>query len=121
MKNRLVRVRELLKRELGMILTREFQFESPLVTISGVDITPDLKQAHVFVSAMGTDAQKRASIRQLEERRVMLQSEVSKRVVLKNTPHLNFHLDASVERGTRVLSIMDELGLLPETPKDHEQ
>jgi len=41
----------------------------------------------------------------------MLQAEVSKRVVLKHTPHLSFKLDDSIERGSRVLNILDDLGL----------
>lgn len=113
MKHRLQRVCELLKRELGSIMVRELRFSSPLVTVSGVDITPDLKQAHVFISALGSDAQRREAIETLEHHRVMLQTEVSKRVILKNTPHLHFRLDDSIERGSRVITIMDELGLGP--------
>ena len=58
MKHRIERVCEVLKRELGQIILRELTFPTPLVTISGVDITPDLKQAHVYVSAMGKDVQR---------------------------------------------------------------
>ena len=103
MKHRIERVCEVLKRELT--------FPTPLVSISGVDITPDLKQAHVYVSAMGTDVQREAILAVLEQNRGMLQAEVSKRVVLKHTPHLNFKLDDSIERGSRVLNILDDLGL----------
>lgn len=123
MKHRLRRVRELLKRELGSIMVRDLQFSSPLVTVSDVDITPDLKQAHVFISAMGSEGQRREAIETLEHNRAALQHEVSKRVILKNTPHLNFRLDESIERGSRVISIMDELGLGPQTssePEDEE-
>lgn len=111
MKHRLERVCEVLKRELGIIICRELDFGSVLVTVGDVDITPDLKQAHVFISALGTPGQQRAAIEKLEQNRVRLQSEFSKRVVLKHTPHLNFKLDGSIERGSRILNIMDELGL----------
>lgn len=111
MKHRLERVCEVLKRELGVIVVRELTFTSPLVTISAVDITPDLKQAHVYVSALGTQMDKRNAMEVLEHHRAMLQTELSKRVVLKHTPHLNFKMDDSIERGTRVLHILDELGL----------
>jgi len=111
MKHRIERVCEVLKRELGQIILRELTFPTPLVTISGVDITPDLKQAHVYVSAMGTDVQREAILSVLEQNRGMLQAEISKRVVLKHTPHLNFKLDDSIERGSRVLNILDDLGL----------
>jgi ribosome-binding factor A len=111
MKHRIERVCEVLKRELGRIILRELTFSTPLVTVSGVEITPDLKQAHVYVSALGTDVQRQDVITVLEQNRGMLQLEVSKRVVLKHTPHLNFKLDDSMERGSRVLSILEDLGL----------
>jgi ribosome-binding factor A len=76
-----------------------------------VDITPDLKQAHIFISALGTEGQKRGVIALLEKNRHILQAELAKRLILKQTPHLNFRLDDSIERGSRVLSILDELGL----------
>ena len=52
MKHRIERVCEVLKRELGQIILRELTFPAPLVTVSGVKITPDLKRAHVYVSAL---------------------------------------------------------------------
>lgn len=121
MKNRLVRVRELLKRELGSIILRDLRFSSPLVSISGVDITPDLKNAHVFVSALGSDADRRDAIVTLEEHRAALQTELARRVILKNTPHLHFRLDDSIERGTRVIHLMNELGLKELPPEEFDE
>jgi ribosome-binding factor A len=109
MKHRLLRVCELIKRELGVIVGREMKFDAPLVTIRAVDITPDLKNAHVFVSVIGTPGQKKQAIAALEVARQHLQHELSRRVILKYTPHLHFQLDESIERGTRVLSLLDEI------------
>ena len=111
MKHRLERVCEVLKRELGVIILRELDFAPVLVTVSAVDITPDLKQAHVYVSALGSPGQQRAVLEKLEHARPHLQAEVARRVTLKHTPHLHFKIDEAIERGSRVLSIMDELGL----------
>ncbi|GAB4174568.1 MAG: 30S ribosome-binding factor RbfA [Terrimicrobiaceae bacterium] len=111
MSHRLRRVSEIVLRELGLLVHREITFPVPLVTISAVDLTPDLKNAHVFVSAMGTPEQQTNVLDILEAHRVRLQSELSRRVIIKNTPHLHFRLDSSIERGTRVLGILDELGL----------
>ena len=55
MKHRLERVKEVIKRELSEIIPREIAFKATLVTVQHVDITPDLKQCHVFVSAIGTE------------------------------------------------------------------
>lgn len=111
MNHRIARVCEIIKRELGLIIVRELTFSAPLVTVSAVDITPDLKQAHVFVSALGTAGQRRQALEKLEHNRVLLQAELAKRIVLKHTPHLYFKFDEAIERGTRVLGILDELGL----------
>lgn len=121
MKNRLARVCEVLKRELGMIIRRELEFENTLVTVSGVDITPDLKQAHVFISALGSPAGRRKAMESLEEHRVMFQTELSRRVHIKHTPHLNFRLDEAIERGARIITLMDELGLTEEKSNDETE
>ena len=116
MKHRLLRVNELLKRELSGIIAREMTFETGLVSINQVDITSDLKNAHVFVSVLGTSGA--AVISELEAHRGALQAALSKNVVLKYTPHLVFHLDDSIERGARVIEIMQEIAPLP--PRENE-
>jgi len=97
------------KRELSALITREINFQGPLVSINAVDVTPDLKSAHVFVSTLGADNGK-SVIDKLEAHRPALQATLSRHVVLKYTPHLIFHLDESIKRGARVLEILDDLG-----------
>ena len=109
MKHRLLRVNEVVKRELSAIIAREINFEGALVSINAVDVAPDLKSAHVFVSTLGTDNGKRV-IDKLEAYRPALQAELSRHLVLKYTPHLIFHLDESIKRGARVLEILDDIG-----------
>ena len=121
MKNRLARVCEVIKRELSALFLRDIDFGTLLVTISSVDITPDLKQAHVFISALGTKAQQHRVIELLEQNRVLMQSQMSKRVRIKHTPHLNFHIDEAMERGSRVLTVMNELGLMEIKPHADEE
>jgi ribosome-binding factor A len=112
MKHRLLRVNELLKRELSSIITREISFEGALVTLNQVDVTPDLKQAHAYVSVFGKDNQATAMAK-LEEHRVVLQTALAKAVTLKYTPQIVFHLDDSIERGARVFEILQQI----ETPE----
>ena len=109
MKHRLLRVNEVVKRELSGIIGRDIKFEGGLVSINAVDVAPDLKSAHVFVSTLGVD-KGRGVIEKLEAHRATLQAELSRHVVLKYTPHLIFHLDESIKRGARVLEILDDLG-----------
>jgi ribosome-binding factor A len=109
MKHRLERVNELIRRELGDLITREYRFESKLVTIQQVDTTPDLKHAYVYVSIIGAQTEAHHDMALLHDNRSQLQQTLAKRVVLKYTPHLHFRLDESIERGTRILNILDEL------------
>jgi ribosome-binding factor A len=108
MKHRQLRVNELVKRELSGIIAREINFEGALVSISAVDVAPDLKTAHVFVSTLGA-GNRDSVIEKLESQRPLLQAELSRHVVLKYTPHLVFRLDESIKRGARVLKILDNL------------
>lgn len=108
MKHRQLRVNEVVKRELSVIIAREINFEGVLVSINAVDVTPDLKSAHVFVSILGP-ATGASVIDKLEAHRPTLQAELSRHVVLKYTPHLVFHLDDSIERGARVLEILQDI------------
>jgi ribosome-binding factor A len=107
MKHRMLRVNALLKRELSGIIAREITFEAGLVSINQVDVTADLKNAHVFVSVLGASGPD--VITELEAHRAVLQSELARHVALKYTPHLVFHLDDSIERGARVIKIMQEI------------
>ena len=120
MKHRLQRVNELIKRELGELIQRECQFPSQLVTVQEVDITADLKHAHVYISIIGADEDRHASMNVLHNARTQLQSALSKRVVLKFTPHLHFKLDEASERGDRVLNILTDLGIPEPSPTDEK-
>jgi ribosome-binding factor A len=112
MKHRLLRVNELLKRELSSIITREISFDGALVTLNQVDVTPDLKHAHAYISVFGKEDQT-AVMAKLEEHRVILQTALAKSVTLKYTPQLVFHFDDSIERGARVFEILQQI----ETPE----
>jgi ribosome-binding factor A len=113
-------VNEVVKRELSMIITRDMRFDDVLVTVNTVDVTPDLRNAHVFVSVLGKGNHK-AVIAKLDDNRVVLQGELMKHVVLKYTPHLTFHLDGSIERGVRVIQILEEIGPVEPEDEDNEQ
>jgi ribosome-binding factor A len=112
MKHRQLRVNEVVKRELSGIIAREMKFEDALVSVNEVDVSPDLKSAHVFVSVLAAAAGP-AVIEQLEARRPDLQADLARRVVLKYTPHLIFHLDDSIKRGARVIEILQEIETSP--------
>jgi ribosome-binding factor A len=120
--HRLERINEVLKREFGDILMREMVFEAQLVTVQHVDVTPDLRNAHVYVSVIGTDAQAQKVIAKLNARRPYLQFVLSRRITIKHTPTIHFKLDSGIVRGTHIINLMDELNLLPAVePSPEEQ
>ena len=115
MKHRMLRVNEVVKRELSNIITRELSFESALVSVNQVEVTPDLKNAHVFVSVLGSESPE-SVMSKLETHRAALQAELARRVTMKFTPHLLFHLDESIARGSRIIEILHEI----ESPREKE-
>ena len=107
---RLQRVRELLKREIGEAIRREFHVsECGLISVNDVDVAGDLKSATVFISILGNPDQQKRGFQLLTDHRVRLQNLVGRSVVLKYTPTLKFVFDDSIERGNRVLQIIEEL------------
>ena len=108
--HRLLRVRELLKREIGEAIRRELPVEQAgLVTVNDVDVTGDLRVATVFIGILGNAEQQRTGIAMLQKNRVRLQGLIAKSVILKYTPQLRFVVDESIARGNRVLAIINEL------------
>ena len=108
MKHSMLRVNEVVKRELSGIIAREMSFAGALVSINHVDVTSDLKNAHVFVSVLGSDIGE-SVLKKLASHRATLQAELARHVTMKYTPHLIFHLDDSIERGTRVIEILQKI------------
>jgi hypothetical protein len=79
-------VRELLKREIGEAVRREFNVsEAGLITVNDVDPAGDLKSAVVFVSILGNPSQQKRGLQLLHEHRIRLQALVARAVVLKYT------------------------------------
>jgi ribosome-binding factor A len=104
------RVRELLKREIGEAIRREFHVnEAGLISVNDVDVAGDLKSAIVFISIFGNPSQQKRGLELLTNNRVRIQGLVARSVVLKYTPTLKFVFDDSIVRGNRVLQIIEEL------------
>lgn len=110
MSQRLSRINELMKREISAYIERSFEFPDVLVTIHAVETAIDLRSAVVYIGVIGTPDQTREVLRQLNNKRGVIQNAVVKRVVIRNTPQLTFLVDDSVERGVRILNILDEIG-----------
>jgi ribosome-binding factor A len=117
--SRIIRVNELLKREIATDIPRLFansNFDTGAVTVTRVETGSDLRDATVYVSIFGHEEERERMIRFLNGHRKDIQSRMSKHVILKYTPRLYFKLDDSIETGDRVLGILAQLDI----PDDEE-
>jgi ribosome-binding factor A len=120
--NRTLRVNELIQRELSDILHRRYQSEAVVVTITEVRVAPDLRDARVFVSVMGSDVEAEKKIRWLRDMAQDLRVELGRRIVLKYMPRFTFTLDKSTNRGNRILQALDEIvGTETAEPEEGEE
>jgi ribosome-binding factor A len=119
MSQRLDRINELLRREISACIEKHFEFPDILVTVHDVETAVDLKNASIFIGVIGSPDQARAVLNKLNGKRGFIQGTVMKRVVLRSTPLFHFKMDDSVERGVRILNILDEIGDV-ELPDDPE-
>jgi len=107
---RIQRVGELLKREIGELLRKELPVsEAGLISVNEVEVAGDLQSAKVFVSVLGTTDQQKRATSLLDESRKQIQGRVGRDLSLKYTPVLTFVMDDSIEKGNRVLQIIEEL------------
>lgn len=113
---RLDKVNELMKREIGTFVQKEFEWSGTIVSILDVEITEDLKEGRVWVGVVGRMAPAQV-IDKLSRKRGDIQRAVSRRVVLRNTPKLTFRHDDSARRGVSMVNLLDDIEQnLPKAP-----
>jgi ribosome-binding factor A len=108
---RTTRIDELLRQEMGSILARDV--EDPRIgfaTIISIETTPDLRHAKVLVSVIGQPDDRKTTLNALGRAMPFVRHELGKRLRLKRIPEFHLELDDTLERGTRVLHLLDELG-----------
>ena len=98
-------VRQVLSEAVGELKDPRIGF----VTVTGVDTSPDLRHARVFVSVLGSERKRRRSLAGLDAAHGVLQARLSRELRLKRTPQLAFTYDPSVEHGVRMSRLIDEL------------
>lgn len=111
--HRTEQVADLLQTELSDLLRREMQDPRlGFVTITGVDVSPDLRNARVRVSCYGDETAQKESMRALRGAAGFLRSQIARRVRLRTIPQLDFRLDHSMEQAEQVQRAL--LALAPE-------
>jgi len=90
-----------------------------MVTVTGVVVSPDLGEARIFVSVLGSEKKRAATLQGLESARGVLQAKINRELSLRRTPTLTFAYDESVERGVRMTKLIDDLAAdLPVASED---
>lgn len=120
MSNRTVRVNELVQRELSAILRQRYQSETVAVTITEVRVSPDLRDARVFISVIGDEDTAIQKLRWLRTKATEIRQEIGRRIVLKFLPKFEYRLDESTERSTRMQRLLDEMGPVTKPEPDGE-
>jgi ribosome-binding factor A len=103
------RVNEAIKEVLGTSVPELKDPRIGFVTITGVETSPDLRHARVFVSVLGSQRKRDRSLKGLEAAHGMLQARLARELRMKRTPQLAFEYDPTVERGVRMTKLIDEL------------
>jgi ribosome-binding factor A len=80
------------------------------VTVTGVDTSPDLRAARVYVSILGDEGERDAALEGLRSSRGFLQAQIAHELRMKRTPALSFHYDDTVERADRMMRLLDDEG-----------
>ena len=111
MPHRIERLNSLLRQEISELLQN--QVKDPRLTrfisVTAVEVSPDLSFAKVFVSPLGTEAEKQETITALGSASGYIRKELSERIKTRRVPELSFRLDETIEKADRVLRLIDHL------------
>ncbi len=109
---RVERIASLIKREVSQMLLhgiKDDRVGAGMVSITDVDVSGDLQHAKIFVSIYGTEAARAETMEGLKSATGYVRSELGHRVRLRRTPEVIFLEDRSLERGDRILSLINQL------------
>src|SRR3990172_5022375 len=111
MSRRTERVNEVIREELSDLLLRDVNDPrlGGLISITRVEVSPDLANARVFVSIMGEAEEQKEAMRALGSAAAFFHRELKRRIQIRRVPFLTFRLDTSIGKGAEVLSLLKEV------------
>jgi ribosome-binding factor A len=128
---RMQRVQNLLRSEISTVIQRKLKDPRvTMVTISRLQVSPDLREARVFISAHGASGEQAAALEGLRSASGFIRQELMKVLHLRPVPHLEFEADLSLARAARTLDLLEQIrheqehrhrGVEPGGPADPEQ
>lgn len=110
MTRRTERINDLLREEIAELVRREVKDPrlGGLVSILEVQVSPDLKNAKVYVSVLGTDEEKASTFVALDAAAHFIQRQLGKRLTIRRTPELTFVADETIQEGARIMGLLDD-------------
>ena len=106
---RMRRINEVLREVVGAAISTDLKDPRiGFVTVTSVETSPDLRTAKVFVSVLGDEAEREASLAGLRSSHGVIQSRIAAETRMKRTPTLTFRYDDTIERGMRISRLLDE-------------
>jgi len=107
--SRMRRINEVLREVVGAAISGELSDPRiGFVTVTAVETSPDLRTAKVFVSVLGTDEEREATLEGLRSSHGVIQSRIAAETRMKRTPTLTFHYDDTIEKGVRISELLEE-------------
>ena len=104
------KVSEAIKREVSVLLIQEAKDPGiHFVTVTGVETADDLRHAKIFVSVLGDEATRKETLEALNRAKGFLRSELGRRVQLRYTPEIQFHLDTSLDHAFKIKGLLDSI------------
>lgn len=103
------RINEVLREVIGAAIGSDLSDPRiGFVTVTSVETSPDLRSAKVFVSVLGSEQEREATLAGLSSSHGVIQSRIAAETRMKRTPTLTFHYDSTIEQGVRISRLLDE-------------
>jgi ribosome-binding factor A len=103
-------VAELLREDISRILRQEVRDPRVgFVTITDIEVSADLRHAHVYVSVLGTEQEQAATLEALEGAAPFVRAQLAHGWTLRYLPEIEFRWDSSVERAARIMELLDQV------------
>lgn len=110
------------QRELSKVISQEMKDPriDPMTSVIAVEVTPDLKHAKVFVSVLGDEEKKQATLEGLKSATPFIRKHLASTINLRNTPELSFFMDESIAYGVNMSKLIDDVTKDLEEEDDNE-
>lgn len=104
------RVGEEIKREVTQLLRDEMKDPRiGFVTVTSVEVSPDIRYARIYVSVMGSAEDTRQTMMALNKARGFVRTELGRKIRLRYTPEIEFRFDESIKHGARIMELLGEV------------